>query len=471
MTTGRFAAIDKYLLGSALLLAIVFGGNSAPSYGIDQAIQLVMIVAAALVIWRNPGRLPDPRLLTLICAVVLAVSLQLVPLPSALIDPLQNIVQRVDPSLAPAPAFRPLSLGIGRTLEALGWVLACGLFTLAASMIDFRQAHELVPIFLIGVLFHLVAALLQYSAAGTGRAADGFLGYRVAAGLFANSNHFSALAFISIPPAFAYFYDRRRLSWFLAYLTVTLLILLAAGSRAGVLIGLAITLLSGLILFRRRVFGTLTLLSVAAIAGVFALGVWARIANEGLGSASRSTFAATTLRGLLDNLPFGIGYGGFVHAYPAYERAQDVFHTYVNHAHNDFLELVFEGGIPATLLIAAAVALLARRTVETLRWPLHFACALSLGFLLVHSAVDYPLRSLAISASFSLMTAILFHRGPADPGHTARPRGERRRRRSSRAGAAASAPSAGSTIADSNARSAATAPRRPARQSAMSHRS
>src|SRR5690606_33275914 len=148
----------------ALLLAILFGGNSAPGFWIDQAIQLVMICAASIVIWRNPERATDPRLLLLIGAILVAIALQLVPLPRGLIDPLQNVVQRIDPDLAPWPQFRPVTLGIGRTLEALGWMLACGLFAISVTRIDFGQAYGLVPIFLIGVLFHLVAGLMQYSA-------------------------------------------------------------------------------------------------------------------------------------------------------------------------------------------------------------------------------------------------------------------------------------------------------------------
>src|SRR5690606_16258635 len=146
------------------------------------------------------------------------------------------------------------------------------------------------------------------------------------------------------------------------------------------------------------------------------------------GSSSRSTFVSTSWQGFLDNLPLGVGYGGFVNAYPAYEQKAHIFRTYVNHAHNDFLELLFEGGIPAAVLIVAAIFPLVIRTRETVRWPLHFACALSLCFLLVHSVVDYPLRTLAISAAFSLMTAILFHQGTEVGSHDVSSRRRVRRR-------------------------------------------
>src|SRR5690606_32983501 len=103
--------------------------------------------------------------------------------------------------------------------------------------------------------------------------------------------------FTSIPLAFAYFFDWRRLSWFLVYLAAALLILLAVGSRAGVLIGLAVTLLSGVIMMRRGSASTLILLAASAIASIFALGAWVRIASEGLANESRLEFARTTWEG------------------------------------------------------------------------------------------------------------------------------------------------------------------------------
>src|SRR5690606_30927922 len=104
-------------------------------------IQLAMIMASAVVIWRNPERQTDRRLLLVLLAIVSAVALQLIPLPAALIDPLQNIVARLDPALAPQPALRPTSLAIGRTLDALSWVFACAIYAVAVTKLRFEDAY------------------------------------------------------------------------------------------------------------------------------------------------------------------------------------------------------------------------------------------------------------------------------------------------------------------------------------------
>ena len=96
-------------------------------------------------------------------------------------------------------------------------------------------------------------------------------------------------------------------------------------------------------------------------------------------------------------------------AYPSYKRTEMIFHNYINHAHNDYLELLFEGGLPAGPLLLAFVWLLASRIVETLGSQRHMAAALALVFVLVHSLVDYPLRTLAIAFSFAMLIGMLFH--------------------------------------------------------------
>ena len=403
---------DKFVIGLAVLVGIVAGGNSAPSYFVDGLLQLLIVFVSGFVIWHNAEERLDRRVAFLVLATIAVVLLQLVPLPTEWLNSQQGIVAAAGIDIE--SSMRPISLNIGRTLEVLAWTLSLSLLLVAISKIGFNEAYGLVPIFLIGVVCHMMAGIVQYSSAST-QVAENMLGFTFRAGMFANANHFSALMFISIPLAFAYFYDRRRLLLFLIYLIAVLLVLLAVGSRAGVVIGFAITLLSMLILFRRGVFGTLSLLLGSAVMGIYGIGLWARISQEGLQQGARETFALTTVEGIWDNLLVGVGYGNFVDAYRSYESTEDILSYYANHAHNDFLELLFEGGLPVGVLMILFVVVFFKRVAETIRLPVHYACSLSLLFLLLHSVVDYPLRTMAISISFCLMLAILFHRGlPAE---------------------------------------------------------
>lgn len=399
---------EKIAIGAVILFGIAVGGNSAPSFHLDSVIQLLLILTSAFVIWNSSEALLDRRLSLVIAAVVFVVVVQLIPLPVQWLSPFQGILSDV-PNEG-SDQFRSISLNFGRTLEALAWVLSLSMLAVAIAKIDFEQAYGLVPVFLIGVVCHMVAGLVQYSSAST-EVQDSFLGFTFRAGMFANPNHFSALIFISIPVAFSYFFDRRRMLLFVIYLIAALLVLLAVGSRAGVLIGFAITILSSLIIFRRGLIGSISIMFGSILIGVYSIGVWARIAQEGLAEEARAIFARTTIDGIWDNLVLGVGYGNFVQGYSSYEKTEDIARYYTNHAHNDFLELVFEGGIAAAATIFLFLMVLFKRIYETIQWPLHYACALSILFLLIHSLVEYPLRSMAISISFCLMLALLFHRG------------------------------------------------------------
>ena len=102
--------------------------------------------------------------------------------------------------------------------------------------------------------------------------------------------------------------------------------------------------------------------------------------------------------------------------------------SYVNHAHNDWLELWLTGGIPAILLALAFLAWLAASTVRLWRsdelqgsvldLALARAAPIVIVLLLLHSAVDYPLRIPALSVLFAIACAFLIYppiKHPADP--------------------------------------------------------
>ena len=64
--------------------------------------------------------------------------------------------------------------------------------------------------------------------------------------------------------------------------------------------------------------------------------------------------AGSTADGVAGTAAFaGSGFGTFVPILQAYERPADILVFFINHAHNDWLELTLEGGILAVLLLAA----------------------------------------------------------------------------------------------------------------------
>ena len=156
----------------------------------------------------------------------------------------------------PLPGLDPLtiSMGVSRSVEVAVWFMTLCLFLTAVLKLRFEQAYGLIPYFLAGVVLNMTAGLIQYSYTGRAIVTDIF-SYDLKAGFFINVNHFSDLVFISIPFAFVYFIETNRLIVLTAYIVSALLILLAAGSTAGVLIGFAMTVLSVIILFQRSQIG------------------------------------------------------------------------------------------------------------------------------------------------------------------------------------------------------------------------
>ncbi len=97
--------------------------------------------------------------------------------------------------------------------------------------------------------------------------------------------------------------------------------------------------------------------------------------------------------------------------------------NYLNHAHNDYLELWLEAGVGGALgvLMFAAWWAWASFKAWTGAWGrrpeslLPAAASASVGLLLVHSLVDYPLRTLALSAVLAFCCGVLTQPRPS-PG-------------------------------------------------------
>ena len=98
--------------------------------------------------------------------------------------------------------------------------------------------------------------------------------------------------------------------------------------------------------------------------------------------------------------PFGSGFGSFVRVFQIDEPDSVLLPTYVNHAHNDWLELFMTGGVPALLLVGLGVLAYCWRSFRVWIVPrgnadsLRFARLGSVVLLLygLGSVGDYPLR-------------------------------------------------------------------------------
>ncbi|TIN31099.1 MAG: O-antigen ligase family protein [Mesorhizobium sp.] len=405
---------EKYLLGSVLFLSVLIGGGTASGLYTETLIEIAAIVSAAAVFSRPTGQSIPRSVLWLLALAFAVFCFQIVPLPATLLSGLRPEVLLASPWLAGETRLRFVSVGVGRTIECLLYFAAAVAFFLGVTRLRPDQVYGLLPFFFMGVICNGLAAAIQYSLSDT-VAIEGLLPFTINAGLFANQNHFSALLFVSIP--FVVYYGLFRghlLSGSLGLMSL-LLLLLAAGSRAGILIGLAITIISVVFLSARSRLGGYGILAVFIGLSLYTIGAWTKIDAEVVDPAfGRAEFARTTIAGIEENWATGLGFGSFQKVYQIYEKGEMIFKPYVNHAHNDYLELVLEGGAPAVFLMTAYLILLFASSVGVRREPLQKAAFLSVSFLLVHSLVDYPLRTAALAMAFAYMNGIIFHRGFAE---------------------------------------------------------
>jgi O-antigen ligase len=256
-----------------------------------------------------------------------------------------------------------------------------------------------------------------------------------AVGFFANSNHNAAFLYSAVPFVIAWaiglVVDRRQNRAIglalLALLTLTIIFgLMTTLSRAGLAL-LFVAGLSGLLLIWRHGGGQSgrRLLRIAIGANVIALilafqfgfvGFMQRVEGQGL-KDERWPVARITSQAAIANLPFGSGFGTFVPVYDEFAPRTQLAETYVNHAHNDWLELWLTGGVPAIILVVGFLAwfgVVTRRVwsrgqpkIPVLDLALAQAASIVIVLLLLHSVVEFPLRIPTLSVLFAMACAFL----------------------------------------------------------------
>jgi O-antigen ligase len=150
--------------------------------------------------------------------------------------------------------------------------------------------------------------------------------------------------------------------------------------------------------------------AVLAVAGITLVGVtiwqgrgeaWTRLADTFGGGDQRVQILPTLGEMFATYFPAGSGMGSFERVFQIHEPDALLGPAVVNHAHNDWAEVVLDGGLPAALVIGAAVVVFAMRSVRVRRgeWHAEGQRALArLGLLLIAlqgaaSLFDYPLRT------------------------------------------------------------------------------
>jgi O-antigen ligase len=217
-----------------------------------------------------------------------------------------------------------------------------------------------------------------------------------------------------------------RMVWIAASLCLMLATLLASLSRSG-LAGAAAAGLVLLLLARRHLRAT----QVAGLAGgLVGLGLIAALYANVPALADR--FGDVYASGLGGRVEVWRQTWPMVAAFPltgigvgAFERGMSVYQTsnrtlFVNHAHNEYLQVLVEGGLLLAVPLWIAIGIAAWRVARRLRtdrtsvfW-IRAGAAAALAGVAVQSVWDIGLRQPANAVLFAAVAAIALHR-PRDP--------------------------------------------------------
>ena len=428
------------LLGGILLLLaspLMRGGNRYVALiplellGLAVMLGLWLRWAIARPALQAPSRRTRVLLLLLLTSPVWIAAAQLMPLPAELwarlpgravyLDTLNAIGVRLD-------TMRPLSLGPSATVASL----LAGIPIAAALLLGYSATLSQLRLLLRAVVAlafaQVLLGLLQIAGGLFSPLFFGVLTYGVPVGSFANRNHFAdylamvlaAYLWLAYESVHAHgadrttgsFTARHRVALWAAGALVLVLGILMSRSRGGAFFGLSAAAL-GLAAVSLRINGwgrglrfALPLLVLLVIGAAALIGfdtVTSRLSADQLaGSADfRGALARTSLEGALAFWPWGSGWGTYDMVYPRFQPASIA--GFANHAHLDYVEMLFEGGIFFVLPAAAFAWLAGERAVRlagsavrtrTLDREAMAAtlCGLGLLGLLLHSLVDFNLR-------------------------------------------------------------------------------
>jgi hypothetical protein len=419
-----------------LLLTIVAGGASR-----ENAIPLAVVELASLALlpW-SIARLVENRRwtemnfpLAIIVLMALTPVSQLIPLPPGLWTHMPGgpSVREIYDGAGLELPWRPLSLAPAYTVRsALSLLAPISIFLGWSGLSSTERGYGIVAI-LVALIAGLLLGSVQLAAGGQ---SVGYLysntNYGALVGFFANRHHEAAMLLCSLPLSAALLVNSDKTRGAQAALIITSLALTfvvvgalgAVQSRAGILLlplvlagSLAVVLRSGRLGTTTKVSLSLAGLLTLAISLilVFGLGPLMQRFDNNVAHDLRFMAAPTILRVGVEHLPFGSGLGTFDLVYRSVEKISLVGPAFFNHAHDDYLELFMETGVVG---IGIAGLFLIWVVIAAWKvWPARRSRSVSLGqagfvviaVVLVHSSLDYPLRTTSIMAVFAFACALL----------------------------------------------------------------
>jgi hypothetical protein len=410
---------------------------------------LCVLLALAYRLWSYGGE-PIPSLDVWLAIIVVAIGVQMIPLPRLAIDTITPATRRAWSQLAlSVPASLPISLDLDRTARA--WLTTVGgfIFFLVARRVF---AGGGVRIAVRGV--SMIGMLLSAIALAQDATARGLMYWRWKPvdegpppfGPFVNRNHFGTWAVIAIPLCLGYLAAhtsahrhrpadhaplRRRMATFfdgraigLTTSAALMLVGIVVSLSRSALAGVAAAAGMGVVLRRQRgersggtlwwIAGGAALVVVLAFADVRPALVGLRLATAGVSAGNRLLIWRDTIPIIRDFWLTGTGAGTYLTSMLLYQRSSPGW--LYNQAHDHYLQVFSEGGLLVGVPVFAALVVYARDAWTTLQgdasgmfWIRAGACC-GLVAVAVQSLWETGLTMPANAVLAALAAAIVIHK-------------------------------------------------------------
>jgi len=426
--------------GLAFLSPLLAGCQHQSRWAVMAAAAVLLGAMALLAQGLNRAPLPriDPILMALACLAGLW-ALEILPLPAGLVGFLSPARLDLAREVARAagervPAWLPLTTCLKCTRDSLVLLVACGCAFHAATGLAARERDArsiLSPKVILGaavVSGALLAAwgIVEVARLGGGRLTSTYVSPNRFAGLMATCGAAAVALFIWEGRGLGGARARDRFGlprgwWWLAAAGLIETALVLTLSRLGIASAVAAGLVTLAVFGRRRraavaaVACVLLLLAVNALVAVGPiLGRYSVLFEAGRIGHGRPQCWAMSLPLVADFPVFGSGAGTFKHVFPMYQ-APSLGGTW-DYAHNDWLNVLADGGIASLVALGAAAFLFYRRVAPlgSSERPASRGAAvaafMALTAALVHSVGDYPLRQPANALVLALVCGIAWGR-------------------------------------------------------------
>jgi len=355
---------------------------------------------------------------------------QCIPLPPALWHALpgRELSVRTLALVGAAQDWHPITLTFDATFRTFLmsiWLLG---LLLAVMRLSTSELKALFVLLLAMGGLHLLIGIVQVATGGR------FLFFDVPninflLGFFANKNHSGLFIALLFPIAYIALYDERgwdrsRLPLVVIGSLVLFATLILTFSRAGLFFGALALAFLLLLSFEGRLgkggryaafagLGIVALLAILASTDVAtrSLGRFA-----GVGTDPRWLFWTWSKQLIPVYFPIGSGIGSFTEVFEVLEHLNWVKPTYLNHAHNEYIEQLIEVGIAAPILWLLVLGMVvgplraAWRDRARSQGRIAMLGGLMLLLFFLHSAFDYPLRRPGLDVIFVIALGALLRR-------------------------------------------------------------